>query len=476
MHVQSVLAKLSLCRTAALGGRWYECDECLAECGIYNSCGDRHCPQCSGAKRYQFSERASSMFLAGIDYYQVVFTLPSELSKLALGNRQELADLLFQSAWKSLNKTIRQQQGYDPAAIMVLHTWNQKLDAHWHVHALVPGAGPALEDKSWKVSKAPEGSGYRNGHYLVDALSLRETFCKFALSHLNRLRTAGKLQLPSDGELGDLNDDQAWALLLETLESKDWVSFIQSPPEKSVGPEELVRYLTRYLTGGPISDSRIVEADDRNVTFMAREGKTTGGARKQVPVTIPTPEFVRRWCLHIQPDQLTKSRYFGGWSNNRLAAYLDRCVRAMEASDVPLSADASEFDPDQLDGDGNGNEGKNQGDCSGKEYIAALPKCPKCGHDSLQETAVVAKPSWRDIFAYGSDRCPGWYAESRKKDDREYWDGVMGEGFNDWYLEMLVEGAKEKENRVSPSKPVFTQPLLPGLASFRWNGLNYHEA
>lgn len=91
LNVQSVLAKLSLCRTRALGGRWFECDQCQAECGVYNSCGDRHCPHCSGAKRYNFSQRASSMFLEGVDYYQVVFTLPSELSKLALSNRQETA-------------------------------------------------------------------------------------------------------------------------------------------------------------------------------------------------------------------------------------------------------------------------------------------------------------------------------------------------------------------------------------------------
>ena len=77
-------------------------------------------------------------------YYQVVFTLPSELSEMALANRTELAELLFTSAWKALRKTIRSQQDYDPAAMMVLHTWNQRMDSHWHVHALVPGAGPSL--------------------------------------------------------------------------------------------------------------------------------------------------------------------------------------------------------------------------------------------------------------------------------------------------------------------------------------------
>ena len=77
-----------------------------------------------------------------------------------------------------------------------------------------------------------------------------------------------------------------------------------------------------------------MQADNRSVTFKAKDGKTLGGDAKQVPVTMSTREFVQRWCQHIQPNQLTKSRYFGGWSNNRLATYLDQCVAAMDASDV----------------------------------------------------------------------------------------------------------------------------------------------
>jgi hypothetical protein len=403
------------------------------------------------------------MFLDGIDYYQVVFTLPSELSQLALANRREIADLLFGSAWKSLKKTVEQQQDYDPAAIMVLHTWNQQLDAHWHVHALVPGAGPSLDGCQWKESEPPMGSPHRNGHYLVDAISLREAFRKFALLHLNRLRTAGKLRLPREGDHGDLNDDGAWEVFTEKLKLKDWVSFIQPPPENSGGPEELVRYLTRYLTGGPISDSRIVEADQENVTFLAREGKKAGGERKQVPVTIPTGEFVRRWCMHIQPDQLTKSRYFGGWSNNRLGEYLDRCVRAMEASNVPPQAGATEFDPHEFEPDTQGDSWLGDTGLGDAADDSDELKCPKCGQNSLREVGFKTKPSWRDIFAHGSESRPVWYAESLEKDDREFWDGAYGEGFNDWYLELLVERAKEKAAAAEAVRRSFFQPNLPGL-------------
>ena len=97
-QVQSTLAKLSLCRTAAMGGRRYRCGSCESECTVYNSCGDRHCPQCSGARRADWLASTAELLLPGIEYFQVVFTIPDTLSSLALGNRREIYDLLFQSA------------------------------------------------------------------------------------------------------------------------------------------------------------------------------------------------------------------------------------------------------------------------------------------------------------------------------------------------------------------------------------------
>ena len=152
-QVQSTLAKISLCRTAALGARKYRC-QCESVKIVYNSCGDRHCPGCSGARRSDWFESTRELILEGVDHFQVVFTLPAELSSLALGNRRELYNLLFASAWKALRRTIVAEQHYDPAALMVLHTWNQKLEAHAHVHAVVAGSGPAIDGSGFAHSTA----------------------------------------------------------------------------------------------------------------------------------------------------------------------------------------------------------------------------------------------------------------------------------------------------------------------------------
>ena len=106
--------------------------------------------------------------------------------------------------------------------------------------------------------------------------------------------------------------------------------FIQPPPTETSGASEVVNYLTRYLTGGPISDYRITAADEQSVTFLAREGTRVGGERKQVPITLSLRQFMQRWCLHILPEQLTKTRYFGGWSNNRRDQYMARCRASLQ--------------------------------------------------------------------------------------------------------------------------------------------------
>lgn len=110
-------------------------------------------------------------------YFQVVFTLPEELSGLALGNRREAYNLLFQSAWEAFRKQIETEQGFEATATMVLHTWNQKLGAHAHIHALVPGGGPSLDPSrpGWVASRKRSGKPSL-APYLVDAKELRERY------------------------------------------------------------------------------------------------------------------------------------------------------------------------------------------------------------------------------------------------------------------------------------------------------------
>lgn len=386
--MQSTLAKLALCRTKALGGRRYRCDACQQKCVVHNSCGDRHCPTCSGARRADWVDSSSQLILEGLDYFQVVFTLPSQLSSLALGNRQALYDLLFHSAWLALKETIEQEQGYDPAALMVLHTWNQKLDAHGHVHAVVPGGGPALDGTGWRSSSRP-GDPRSVGRYLVDADELRRAFRDKFLRGLDRLRKAGQLKL--EGDFEPLQADEGWETFIEALGSTSWVSYIEPPPREACSAEHVLKYLARYLTGGPISDSRIVSADAREVTFLARAGAKPGGESEQIPVTLSTVEFTRRWSLHVLPKGYTKTRRYGGWSNARRDIYLEQSSKMLEAVGAPVSDNASDFCPF---------------DESSDEHDGLREVCPACGGVMILQ-GERRKPSWREIMS--SPSRPRWY-------------------------------------------------------------------
>jgi len=121
-QVINVLSRILLCRTAILKGHVYECPQCHSRKNVYNSCVDRHCPQCGGARRADWLHKTSELILPKINYFQVIFTLPDRLSGLILGNRRVLYDLLFQAAWRSLDETLRASGQFQPAAQFVLHT------------------------------------------------------------------------------------------------------------------------------------------------------------------------------------------------------------------------------------------------------------------------------------------------------------------------------------------------------------------
>jgi hypothetical protein len=161
-QVQSVLAKLALCRTSALGGHTYECPQCQHRCQVYNSCLDRHCPLCGGGRRADWLDKTSELLLTKIDYFQVVFTLPDDLWPLMLGNRRPTYRLLFHAAWEALGEVLREELGCEPAALMVLHTWNQRLEHYPHLHALVRTARLPSGLAATTRNRATNGSPLRS--------------------------------------------------------------------------------------------------------------------------------------------------------------------------------------------------------------------------------------------------------------------------------------------------------------------------
>lgn len=316
-----------------------------------------------------------------------MFTIPDKLSSLALGNRKEMYDLLFRAAWKTLKNVIADEQLFEAAAVMVLHTWNQMLEAHAHLHAMVPGGGPSLTgDRRWIKSRRPNVPRC-DGRYLCDEAELKSQFRTNFIAGLKRLHKNGKLKL--NGEWRFLQSKAAFHDWLAPMEDQTWVAYIEPPPLEDCPPEQMAKYLARYLTGGPISDRRLVSDDAGVVTFQARIGDKTGGSKQTIPVRLPGAEFVRRWCLHILPKGYTKTRRFGGYANHHRKRYLAECrslLGSVAASPVaePSAADSPEE----------------------QHAEERSPCCPKC-QARMRLIDFQPKLSWRVVMS-SADR-PTWY-------------------------------------------------------------------
>ena len=375
------MAKLSLCRTAALGGRVWECPQCQHRGCLYNSCGDRHCPQCGGARRSAWLDKTAELLLPRINYFQVVFTLPAEFSRLTLGNRRVIYGLLMRASWQALRDVLQEDLGIQPAALLVLHTWNQELDHHPHVHALVPGGGPSRDGKHWIHARHPKHHR-RSKPYLVDNRRLGEKFKQQFCAGLQRLHRRGELQF---GPLSLLREYRYFAAWLEAIAEKAWNVFIEAPPPQA-RPAQVLKYLARYLTGGPICDHRLLAHEDGQVTFWARSKNKQTGNRPR-PLTLSGVEFTRRWSMHILPKGFTKVRCGGGFSSRRRADYLQRCGRLLKIAEAEHEHQpkAPLEDDDEL----------------------ASRRCPDCQGQMVCVTASE-RPSWRDLFA-DYRTCPWWY-------------------------------------------------------------------
>jgi hypothetical protein len=90
-------------------------------------------------ERWLESRRAE---LLPVIYFHTVFTVPYELNALILSNKTVMLDILFKSVSETLLVFGRNQKnrlGGKPGFIAILHTWDQVLNAHFHLHCLIPG-------------------------------------------------------------------------------------------------------------------------------------------------------------------------------------------------------------------------------------------------------------------------------------------------------------------------------------------------
>jgi len=316
---QKVLLAITRCRTAALGGHRDQCSDCGHTAISYNSCRNRHCPRCQGNARLRWLQ-ARERELLPTRYVHVVFTLPRELAPLALQNKRLIYKLLFHASAETLLEIARDPHhlGAEIGFFSVLHTWDQRLQHHPHIHCVVAAGGLAPDHARW-VSSRPS--------FFLPVKVLSRVFRGKFVAALKTAFRNGTLEF--HGQLAPLAEPRAFASWLRLLFRKDWVVYSKPP---FGGPEHVLRYLGAYTHRIAISNHRLLALADGCIRFRWRDSAQNN--RKRV-MTLPVDEFLRRFLLHLLPCRFMRIRNFGFLANRRRAELLPLCFRLLQPSDQP---------------------------------------------------------------------------------------------------------------------------------------------
>ncbi|HWR87937.1 MAG TPA: transposase, partial [Acidiferrobacterales bacterium] len=175
-------------------------------------------------------------------------------------------------------------------------------------------------------------------------------------------------------QLEPLANPQAFAAHLAAAAQTEWVVYAKPP---FGGAEHVLHYLARYTHRVAISNNRLVDLNDGQVTFRWKDYKH-GACQKTMQ--LPADEFIRRFLLHIPPQGFKHIRSYGFLANRCREAKLATCRRLLGSSTpaVDKHAEAQDYREryQQLTGE-------------------SLHQCPVCkaGHMVCVETFPVASPA-----------------------------------------------------------------------------------
>ena len=294
------------CRTEALGGHVYQCDQCGFVHYAYHSCRNRHCPKCHGKDTLDWIEACRKLILP-VTYFHLVFTLPAGLREIVRSHQTLLLGILFRAAAYSLMKLARDPHylGAKTGIVAVVHTWTRAMVYHPHVHCLVPGGGISEDGTKWLSSR-------KTFLVPVTALSLifRAKFMQLARAALPRMRFP------------------------DSLFKKEWVVYSKAAIQ---GAEKVVGYFARYVHRVAITNRRMLSMDGGQISFRYKDSRD--GSWKTM--TLAAQEFIRRFLQHVLPRLFHKVRYYGIFSpsNRHLLERARELLTGMGQDDKRSSPD-----------------------------------------------------------------------------------------------------------------------------------------
>lgn len=264
------------CRTDYYGASIYKCESCGQTHIVYQSCGNRHCPNCQHHKTHQWLTRQMKRQLPG-HHFMITFTVPQNLRRFIRSNQRLCYSAMFKASSETIKKLALDPKyigGDLPGFFGVLHTWGRQMPYHPHIHYVVPGGAFSKTDGKWHPSRID---------FYLPVKAMSKIFkAKFRDEMKKHNLYAG---IPND----------VW--------NQAWVVNCQAVGVSS----NSVKYLAPYVFKVAISNSRIIKVENRKVFFKYKKPKSN----RWRTMSLDVMEFLHRFLQHVLPTGFMKIRYYG---------------------------------------------------------------------------------------------------------------------------------------------------------------------
>lgn len=355
------------CRTAKLGAHVLECNNCGEIEQSYNSCRNRHCPKCQTLARLKWLDERTEELL-DTQYFHVVFTIPDYYNPIILQNKKIIYNILFKAVKETLLETAENPEnlGAKIGFIAILHTWGQQLLDHPHIHCVVTGGGISENHKKWISCKKD---------YFIRVEKLSRLFRGKMLDYLKR--AFNRNELTFHGRIQRYKNTNEFQLLIDKGWNTEWVVYSK---ETFSTPENVFKYLGRYINRIALSNNRIMKLENGKVTLSWKDYKDDN-AMKYLKLNVK--EFMRRFLLHVLPDRFVRIRFYGLLASRNKKELLDKCRKLITKQ--------------------TGKKAKSRKQCKNAvEYLKDIMGidlflCKKCGEGKILVVEII-QPEKTDLY------------------------------------------------------------------------------
>ena len=305
-YERNTFRKILNCRTEPVPNLFKYCDSCGIVHPVYKSCKNRMCPMCNGAGTVKWIAKRESELLP-VGYFLLTYTIPKELRPLFLSNKKICYNLLYKAVSRSLTLAIENNnRDFNGKAgfFAVLHTRDQRLNYHPHLHIVIPAGCLSRDKTKWNKS---------NPNFLLPVRKLSVRFRDKLLLYLRKEEKTGTLKI----SVNIVNPKS----LLDSLKSIKWVVNSQPPKKGKTKPEFILRYLSRYVKRAVVSDNRIRKIENGMVYLEYFDRKRKVGKTERISEEL----FMKRLVFHFLPKGYKSVRFYGFMANRYRASMLVLC-------------------------------------------------------------------------------------------------------------------------------------------------------